>query len=120
MSGQFEDMMAMLGQSGWDKFEDTGALLKQQQQAVREAALSRAADLARCFEGDAGREFLAVLEREFVHRPHMLPFHGKFSAEQQAIFSAFRQGQKDVVASIVNAILAVRGEGAQIQQKGEA
>lgn len=113
-----EDLMQHLGNSGWDKFDNLDTLIRDQTKAIRADLRARSQDLAEVFSTPAGKRVLETLAREIVFAPHMLPLGASHTAEQQALYAAFRQGQKDVVASIVNAITAARGEEASVQ-KGE-
>lgn len=114
-----DGILDAMQQGGWDKFEALPQASQQQREQIRQQALARAAELAGPFSSDAGRAFLAALERAYINVPHMLPLAGAHTAEQQALFAAYRQGQKDVVASIANAVAAVRGGDPKVK-KGEA
>lgn len=105
-----DELMGALGSEGWGKFENLEKKVEQQQQDMRANLAAQAKDLAEVFSTPAGKRVLEILASQIIFAPHMLPLGAAHTAEQQALFAAFRQGQKDIVASIVNAIIAARGD----------
>lgn len=111
-----EQMMARLGQPGWGKFDNVGESFEAQQKAIREQVRGEALDVAACFESEVGKRCLELLVRQFFFKSDLLPLGGAVTLEQQAMHSAYRQGQKDLVAMILNAIAVARGGKAELQR----
>ena len=111
-----QDMLASLGIGGWDRFEGIDASLEATRKKLKDDARQRAQDIAAIAALPAFRPFHDALVREVLLAPHMLPLGGKYAAEQQALFAAYRQGQKDLLATLFNAIDVARGEAANMQR----
>lgn len=109
------EMIERLGKPGWGKFDNVGEAFAEQQKRVRDTMREEAHVVAAPFETPAGKLCLELMVKQLFFATELLPIGGNVGIEQQAVHQAYRQGQRDVVAMILNAIAISRGGETEIK-----
>ena len=114
------DLFRMLETGGWGDLENLGPQIarvnkaqteKQREEALREAAIVKAA-----LDTDAGRALLELLVRKTLFRPSSEEERAALTAEAYAICKPRREGQNAIVFMLLQMLAVARG---QEQQGGE-
>lgn len=109
-------MIERIGRQGWGKLDNAEEAFADQQKRVRETLMREAHVVAGAFDSAAGMACLELLVQQLFFATTLMPIGGSIGIEQQAMYQAYRQGQRDVVAMIINAIAVSRGGEAEIQR----
>lgn len=100
---------------GWPALENAATNAKADMERQRATMQARAAELAAPFLSPAGKLALEILIKATLLRPLVKPAEG-YSLEQQAMYAMRREGQNEIVQTILNAVAAVEGDETQSER----
>lgn len=104
-----ESTIQRMAAEGWSKFERLPEATRAQLEERNRVKREQASDVARIFVSPEGQRVISMLVRQVLLAPFVLPVGGQWTAEQQAIHAAFRDGQNSVVIMLLNAIETAAG-----------
>ena len=95
-----EQVIGLARTQGWDRFKPQPKTVTADLQQQHDEVAARQDEFRRVFQSPEGQRALTLLIQMIIMRPLLQPWELNQTAEQHALYAAFREGQNSVVELI--------------------
>lgn len=95
-----ERLLELARAQGWDRFKPQPQTVSSDLQHQHDEIVARQDDFRRVFQSPEGQRAIVLLIQMVMMRPLLQPWELNQTAEQHAVYAAFREGQNSVVELI--------------------